>query len=1742
MMNPPTPTVAQPKWDGKPSTFAAFRETMQNFLVRSRVAFAIPALNLTGYPTPTGAGSARETAIGESMAYVILADSVSETHRAALRVQYDQDKDAADQLGMNPVRMWEAIENYARGSAPDISGASLMRQVAAFRWPSGAGDGTYKDQVREAVKQLRSLHDQAELLRDPEYPFTEGLACAKFREFMPQRMQLDHAQYEQISRIHDLALRAEIDADRYDSQPQTMMAMMTPPVVTSQPAATTTVDNELLRALVASLNSPARSVGSSGPRFPRISSSRRMDKTAGPPLPDNLWCDHHGWARHVTAECKQRKSSSARGKVVRAVRNPDGSLTELTSAMATLTTMLKCGTNMCLQDVYVDSAAEHSLTNTLTGLRDVTKITDGQGPWFDGITDGPPIRATHRGTRPLKISGMTFLEPVWFAPGNRFNIASTEILASMGISTFVHADGAHHQLYLLLPDHSPVRCQKVGNIWQIPSAPTSAGQAPASRTLLTHTNNRSYAEAVAPALPATLPEDEDVDEAPWQIVGKRGKSSPAATPPATRQQPTKPAPAVVPYARFRAQIGNPSHRTTASTAKKLGIHLPNDPHAKTQLDDAGKLANQTARPLVSVQGASLEPEPVDVIVSDTIGTQFPLSAAGNRTLQSWVLRSDPACAYVTTGPNHTAANTVRGFQDFTQQAGIILHRNMINAGITVATDNGTEYLGEFAALLSQAGIHHATSTAHKKSGLTPLAEGANNRIQQRMRANMKLAAPNFNEFGLDVDDYWDFAATYGAAQDRATLMARRNPTTTYSALSRSVPAPFGAIGTVTLQAHCPTRRQQHKQLGDRACRGLLLDTKDHKCVMLLEDGRRMVTSDVHFSSTRDDDHADTTVTPTSTTTPDVPPTSTPTVAPTSTPSVAPTSTPYVASSATLSVAPTATPTPLQPPGTATGSDLQPPHTSGGAVPTGPMHMPSSAAGPTCGGAHTAQPSTVAPDTASTTSGGASTNSPVSMHTSSIGTIPVGTVIDSASSDGPHGSPDHTASAVMHDIHGHPVHVGDVLDITWPEHSEPHTATVTAIDSHCGQYTLRYSTDNVDLEHVHEIADVPHHNVAHHSDAYPTAHVALAAPRRGPSLAPHPSVAKYVNDSGDIHRHILLGHTSLPPQPAFPSLTQSSCGDPPQTVRQALASPHAIHYLHAIVAETRGHTQPPQRPPTYTLTTRRPTGRVLNTKWVFSIKFNGDTVIKFKARMCIAGFGLTQGVDFIENYTGTAPIGDLYLLESLATLYAMDVYEDDLTQAYCQVPMPPTPDGHDVIVAPSKGTRTYCPDSGNIEYLHIQMALYGHPVAGFALARGLHNRLLNRALEPDQLQCPFEFKQCPAQPVIFRARFDEQSEFHGGFFTVWINNDNIRTYASRDISQSAYAVFRRWLSDVFEITGHGVPLRQVAPQTCLGVEISYSPGRTQISMPAYIRRAIAMAGMQSCNPAPTPMVDGFQLNKMMGPTTDAERAETLAVVNKIFYEAITHQFGRQLTTWEQLVAYYAQHVSTIGWIAKQVAPVITLAHSIMGRAMSNPGVQAFRGLKRIFRYLQGHHNLALVYSCDQPLQWGSGAKPDFVMQSDASFADDQSDSKSQGGYLGRLAPGMAPCYWSSVKSQRVLTSTTEAETHHACKAAKHAVYVTQLLQFLDTYNDQPILLQLDSLSTVSTSGASIRKFTPKQKHFHIDDRYLTQCVEDGTILAEHVPGNPASLDLPGTGFPADALTKALDASLLRYYFPALQGPC
>jgi hypothetical protein len=700
--------------------------------------------------------------------------------------------------------------------------------------------------------------------------------------------------------------------------------------------------------------------------------------------------------------------------------------------------------------------------------------------------------------------------------------------------------------------------------------------------------------------------------------------------------------------------------------------------------------------------------------------------------------------------------------------------------------------------------------------------------------------------------------------------------------------------------------------------------------------------------------------------------------------------------------------------------------------------------------------------------------------------------------------------VFVDKHGNLVRVDDKVEVEFTDAGDPvYEGAVTHIDQNNGTFNVHYFDDDREEEHV----------IDDDSGAV-TKSLAVTS-----TMIPHMSVQQYVNEHGDIRKEFLEGTAALPMMPVLPVYTRATAPRDPNTVAEALASDDAIFWLHAIVKEYTGHVRPERRPPTFHNTVARSQGRPLFAKWVFVRKWSGDKLAKFKGRMVIAAFGLEQGYDFVESYTGCAPISDLRDLEVMALHYSLSVFEIDLTQAYCWMPMPEPPSGVPVIMVPAKGTRIRN-DEGCVQNQQLDQALYGHPVSGFALARGVHDLLLRRGGSPAK-ECPIPFQQSATQPVIFRADFPKGHEFFGEIFWVWIYNDNFRTYTSAPAIQT---VFRSWFATVFDITGGEVHLQALEPQQCLGMEIRYEHDKlVSFTMPGFVRKALASADMSTANTVPTPMVPGFTLTEADVPAGDTEEQVVVSKVNV--------SFRREFSTFKEVTNFYRSLVSSVGWIAKQVAPVLSLAVSILGRAMHAPCWKAFTGIKRVYRYLRGHEDIALTYVKTREYDWRTGDFLEWVFMSDASFAE----GKPQGGYTGGPS-GTAVTTYSSTKSTRVCTSTFQAESMHAFYACKEIVYKFRLLAFLRVLKPSPIVLYLDNAATVSAAGSLIRKFSPASKHFDIEQKYVVQCVEDGIIKVVHMPGSVDSgQPVPGDGFCVDCMTKPLPSSVLDCYFVEIQGP-
>jgi hypothetical protein len=73
-----------------------------------------------------------------------------------------------------------------------------------------------------------------------------------------------------------------------------------------------------------------------------------------------------------------------------------------------------------------------------------------------------------------------------------------------------------------------------------------------------------------------------------------------------------------------------------------------------------------------------------------------------------------------------------------------------------------------------------------------------------------------------------------------------------------------------------------------------------------------------------------------------------------------------------------------------------------------------------------------------------------------------------------------------------------------------------------------------------------------------------------TFQPHASIAKYIDDRGQILRELLLGDTDLPLPPYARSTTQP----PPLNTRQALEGPDALFWLEGMIIEHAGHVKTP----------------------------------------------------------------------------------------------------------------------------------------------------------------------------------------------------------------------------------------------------------------------------------------------------------------------------------------------------------------------------------------------------------------------------------------------------------------------------------------------------------------------------------------------------------------------------------------
>jgi hypothetical protein len=613
--------------------------------------------------------------------------------------------------------------------------------------------------------------------------------------------------------------------------------------------------------------------------------------------------------------------------------------------------------------------------------------------------------------------------------------------------------------------------------------------------------------------------------------------------------------------------------------------------------------------------------------------------------------------------------------------------------------------------------------------------------------------------------------------------------------------------------------------------------------------------------------------------------------------------------------------------------------------------------------------------------------------------------------------------------------------------------------------------------------------------------------------PHHSVEQFIDiDTGQISTALLNGDIDLPPMPALPNYKRSTTADAPNTTRQALESEDAIYWLHGMIKEHVGHI----RTPTFKyvdLVESTEARDGLQARWVFTHKWNGNNIDVFRSRLVLAGYDRTKGVHYVDTYLSAPPIDTMRFMECIAVLKQWLVYETDLTRAYAHSTAAIQPNGHPVSARMPNISRTYTSKREN--GIQAIRSMYGFPAAGYEFGLWFTEQLLSEG-------CPFRFRQNRAQPCLYSAEWPPGHGFAGEYYIVYVHSDNVLHYTS---SATAHREFMGWYRDTCTITGGESPLNEQPPTTRLGMTVTYTANSVNFAMPAYVEKLLAAHNMADCNPCDTPLPPGFHLVDADKPVTLADQSEVTATINKTF--------GFKCRDYHDTVRQMASTVQGINWFATMVCAGLRCPISLIATASHAPSVKSVRAAKQILRWCKRKQFDGLTYTRNRV--YGKHEFPRQEYSSDASFNDHADSGKSQGGVIGRL-DGNAAHYFTSRRSGHVCTSTTHAEIYFGSEAARQLNYEQQMWIDLRFRIPLPARMEMDNRPALIDAGSIVRRFSQRQKHYFLCERYLHQQVEAKLIFLQHKNGALLDADLMTKSLPKPAMLRHIHTIENGYHVP------
>lgn len=223
------------------------------------------------------------------------------------------------------------------------------------------------------------------------------------------------------------------------------------------------------------------------------------------------------------------------------------------------------------------------------------------------------------------------------------------------------------------------------------------------------------------------------------------------------------------------------------------------------------------------------------------------------------------------------------------------------------------------------------------------------------------------------------------------------------------------------------------------------------------------------------------------------------------------------------------------------------------------------------------------------------------------------------------------------------------------------------------------------------------------------------------------------------------------------------------------------------------------------------------------------------------------------------------------------------------------------------------------------------------------------------------------------------------------------------------------------------------------------------------------------------------------------------------------YGKSANSNDGLLLSNTQYQKLLGsllYVSVNTRPDISASISILAQKVSQLRQEDWNELKRVLKYLKG--------TADMKLTLGSNDRNTELLfgYSDANWADDKSDRKSNSGHV-FMVNGATVC-WSSRKQSLVALSTCEAEFVALSEACRAASWIRRLLIDMKQNVPDGTTIYEDNQSCLSLIKEE-QRLSERSKHIDTRFHFVKDFVKKGIVSCTYCPTEDML---------ADILTKAL----------------